>query len=150
MATACTVPKSQLKCKYCESQNSHNTATCLKKKKAEKEKREGEKGGKTDTTIKGKTTSQDRRDNSSGNNKRDLSQPKDNRSPARFGAPCAQVRVREMGDKPSGNDSDSDEEGEYDTPPETLDSEDNLEEENNKHYMTSPANSNTIQYNTIQ
>ena len=94
----------------------------LKKKKVEKEKREGEKGGKTDTTVKGKTTSQDRRDNSSGNNKRDLSQPKDNRSPIRFGAPCAQVRLRGMGDKPSGNNSDSDEEEEYNTPPETLDS----------------------------
>ena len=94
----------------------------LEKEKSEKEKREGEKGGKTDTTIKGKTTSQDRRDNSSGNNKRDLSQPKDNRSPARFGTSCAQVRMRGMGDKPSGNYSDSDDEEEYDTPPETLDS----------------------------
>merc|ERR1712082_446786 len=33
MAASCTVPKLQLKCKFCESQNSHNTAACLKKKK---------------------------------------------------------------------------------------------------------------------
>ena len=36
-----------------------------------------------------------------------------------------------MGNKPSGNGSDSDEEEEYDTPPETLESDNNLEEENN-------------------
>ena len=41
MAAACTVPKTQLKCKYCETQNSHNTAACLKKKKVEREKRRG-------------------------------------------------------------------------------------------------------------
>ena len=35
-----------------------------------------------------------------------------------------------MGNKPSGNNSDSDEEEEYDTPPETLDSDNDLEEEN--------------------
>ena len=58
MAAACTVPKTQLKCKYCETQNSHNTAACLKKKKAEKEKNEGEKNGnKKDTNLKAKTTS---------------------------------------------------------------------------------------------
>merc|ERR1712240_512571 len=33
MAAACMVPKSQLKCKFCEYQNSHNMAACLKKKK---------------------------------------------------------------------------------------------------------------------
>merc|ERR1712240_512921 len=33
MAAACTVPKTQLKYKYCATQNSHNTAVCLKKKK---------------------------------------------------------------------------------------------------------------------
>ena len=49
MAASCTVPKSQLKCKFCESQNSHNTAACLKKKKADK-KKDDEKGGKTDKT----------------------------------------------------------------------------------------------------
>ena len=76
---------------------------------------------KTDTTVK-KTTSQDRRDNSS-TNKRDISQPKSNRSPPRFGAPCAQVRVCHGGNTPIGNNSDSDEEEEYDTPPETMDSD---------------------------
>merc|ERR1712240_830058 len=39
LAAACTVPKTQLKCKYCETQNSHNTATCLKKKKVENDKK---------------------------------------------------------------------------------------------------------------
>ena len=102
MAAACMVPKSQLKCKYCETQSSHNTAACLKKKKAEKGKRDEENGGnKKDTTVKGKTTSQERRDNSSSN-KRDLSQPKDNRSPPRLGNSCAQVRLHGKGNKPSG------------------------------------------------
>ena len=41
MAAACTVPKEKLQCKYCGTQSSHNTATCLKKQKAEKEKKEG-------------------------------------------------------------------------------------------------------------
>merc|ERR1712112_422239 len=36
MAASCTVPKTQFKCKYCATQNSHNTAACLKKQKAEK------------------------------------------------------------------------------------------------------------------
>ena len=95
-----------------------------------KGKRDKEKGGnKTETTVKNKTASQERRDNSSSN-KRDLSQPKDNRSPPRFGTSCAQVGVYGKGNKPSGNNSDSDKEEEYDTPPETLDSDDNLEEEN--------------------
>ena len=106
-------------------------AACLKKKKADK-KKDDEKGGnktdKTDSTVK-KTTSQDRRDNSN-TNKRDLSQPKSNRSPPRFGTSCAQVRVCGKGNKPSGNYSDSDEEEEYDTPPETMDSDNDLEEEN--------------------
>ena len=66
-----------------------------------------------------KTASQERRDASSSS-KRDLSQPKDNRSPQRFGNSCAQVRVRNMENKPSGNYSDSDEEEDYNTPPETL------------------------------
>merc|ERR1712112_61441 len=38
MAASCTVPKSQLKCKFCETEKSHNTAACLKKKKNEKKK----------------------------------------------------------------------------------------------------------------
>merc|ERR1712240_450896 len=131
MAASCTVPKSQLKCKFCESQNSHNTAACLKRKKADKKKDE-EKGGnktdKTDSTVK-KTTSQDRRDNSN-TNKRDLSQPRSNRSPPRFGTSCAQVRVRDKGNKPSGNHSDSDGKEEYNTPPETMDSDNDLDKEN--------------------
>merc|ERR1712240_1001147 len=98
---------------------------CLEKKKTEK--KDDKKGGKTDQTVK-KTPSQERRDNSA-TNKRDLSQPRSNRSPPRFGAPCAQVRVCEKGDTPPENNSDSDEEEEYDTPPETLDFDDNLEEE---------------------
>merc|ERR1712208_232596 len=47
MAASCTVPKAQVKCKFCETEKSHNTAACLKKKKNEKKKDE-EKGGKTD------------------------------------------------------------------------------------------------------
>merc|ERR1712121_31040 len=109
MAASCTVPKSQLKCKFCESQKSHNTAACLKKKKADK-KRDYEKGGKTDQTVK-RTPSQERRDGSA-TNKRDLSQPRSNRSPPRFGAPCAQVRVYKKGDTPPEDNSDSDEEEE--------------------------------------
>merc|ERR1712121_319292 len=109
MAATCTVPKSQLKCKFCETEKSHNTAACLKKKKADK-KRDDEKGGKTDQTVK-RTPSQERRDGSA-TNKRDLSQPRSNRSPPRFGAPCAQVRVYKKGDTPPEDNSDSDEEEE--------------------------------------
>merc|ERR1712120_19344 len=64
MAASCTVPKAQLKCKYCETEKSHNTAACLKKKKEE------EKAGKTDQTPK-KPNSQERRDGSDPN-KRNL------------------------------------------------------------------------------
>merc|ERR1712101_76041 len=127
MAASCTVPKSQLKCKFCETEKSHNTAACLKKKKNDK-KKDDEKGGKTDQTVK-KTPSQERRDGSA-TNKRDLSQPKSNRSPQRYGAPWAQVRVFEKGDSPPDNDRDSDEEEEYDTPTESLESDNNPEEEN--------------------
>ena len=103
MAAACTVPKTQLKCKYCATQNSHNTAACLKKQKAEKEKKEGDnKNSKKDTNPQAKTASQEKRD-ASVNNKRDLAQPKDNRSPQRLGNSCAQVPVRSMGNQPSGN-----------------------------------------------
>merc|ERR1711867_147263 len=63
-------------------------------------------------------------------NKRDLSQPRSNRSPQRFGAPCAQVRVFEKGDTPPDDNSDSDEDDEYDTPPESLEYDNNPEEEN--------------------
>merc|ERR1712120_18596 len=123
MASSCTVPKAQLKCKYCETEKSHNTAACLKKKKNDKKKEE-EKGSKSDQTAK-KPNSQERRDGSDPS-KRNLSQTKSNRSPQRFGAPCAQVRVYEKGDSPPDNDSDSDEE--YDTPPESLESDINPEE----------------------
>merc|ERR1712089_31313 len=126
MAATCTVPKAQLKCKFCETEKSHNTAACLKKKKSEKKKDE-EKGEKTDQTVK-RTPSQEARDGSN-TNKRDLSLPKSNRSPQRYGAPCAQVRVFERGDSPT-DDSDSDEDEEYDTPPESLESDNNPEEEN--------------------
>ena len=129
MTAACTVPKEQLKCKYCGTQNSHNTAACLKKQKAEKEKKEGEnKNSKKDTNPKAKTESQERRD-ASAERKRNLSQPRDNRSPQRGHTSCAQVRVQNMGNHPSGTHSDSDED-DYDTPPETLDSDNDLEEEN--------------------
>merc|ERR1712240_429164 len=126
MAAACTVPKSQLKCKFCETEKSHNTAACLKKKKNDK-KKDDDKGGKTDKTVV-KTPSQDRRDNSN-TNKRDLSQPRSNRSPQRFGAPCAQVKVFEKGDTPPEDSSDSDEDDEYNTPPETFDTDEDLEDD---------------------
>ncbi len=42
---------------------------------------------------------------------------------------CAQVQVQKMGNHPSRTHSDSDEE-DYETPPETLDSDTDLEEEN--------------------
>ena len=42
MAAACTIPKDKLSCKFCNSQNSHNTAACIKKQKADKEKKQGE------------------------------------------------------------------------------------------------------------
>merc|ERR1712115_680749 len=113
----------QLKCKYCETEKNHNTAACLKKKKNEKKKEE-EKAGKADQTPK-KPNSQERRDGSDPN-KRNLSQPKSNRSPQRFSVPCAQVRVFEKGDSPPESDSDSEEE--YDTPPESLESDINPEE----------------------
>ena len=142
MAAACTVPKTQLKCKYCATQNSHNTAACIKKQKVEKEKKEGDnKNSKKDTNPKAKTTSLERRD-ASGNNKRDLSQPKDNRSPQRLGNSCAQVRCSNMGNKPSGNYSDSDEEDDYDTPPETLESDNDLEEENDDPNMPEISDDN--------
>merc|ERR1712240_35526 len=126
MAATCTVPKSQLKCKFCETKKSHNTAACLKKKKNDK-KKDDDKGGKTDKTVV-KTPSQDGRDNSN-TNKRDLSHPRSNRSPQRFGAPCAQVKVFEKGDTPPEDSSDSDEEEEYNTPPETFDTDEDLEDD---------------------
>ena len=127
MAATCTVPKSQLKCKFCETEKSHNTAACLKKKKNDK-KKDDNKGGKTDTTVV-KTTSQDARD-TSNTNKRDLSHPRSNRSPQRFGNQCAQVRVVGRGDTSPENSSDSEEDEEYNTPPETMESDNDLEEEN--------------------
>ena len=43
MAAACTIPKDKLQCKFCNSQNSHSTAACIKKQKADKEKKQGKK-----------------------------------------------------------------------------------------------------------
>ena len=54
---------------------------------------------------------------------------KDNGSPARMHNSCVQMQVCKMGNHPSGTHSDSDEE-DYETPPETLDSDTDLEEEN--------------------
>ena len=62
MSAACTIPKEKLSCKFCNSQNSHNTAACIKKQKADKEKKQGENNSKKDTTPKPKTASQERRD----------------------------------------------------------------------------------------
>merc|ERR1712240_623261 len=75
-----------------------------------------------------KTTSQDGRDNSN-TNKRDLSRPRSNRSPQRFGNQCAQVRVVGEGDTPPEDSSDSDEDDEYNTPPETFDTDEDLEDD---------------------
>ena len=98
------------------------------KQKADKEKKQGENNGKKDANPKPKSESQERRD-ASNERKRNLSLPKDNRSPVRGHTSCAQVRVQRMGNHPSGTHSDSDED-DYDTPPETLDSDNDLEEEN--------------------
>merc|ERR1712163_101174 len=127
MAAACPVPKANLKCKFCETEKSHNTAACLKKKKFDKKKDET-KGGKTDPPVI-KTTSQEGRD-TSNTNKRDLSHPRSNRSPQRFGNQCAQVRVVERGDTSPENSSDSEEDEEYNTPPETMESDNDLDEDN--------------------
>merc|ERR1712240_676789 len=75
-----------------------------------------------------KTTSQDGRD-TSNTNKRDLSQPRSNRSPQRFGTQCAQVRVVEKGDTPPEDSSDSEEDDKYNTPPENFNSDDDLEDD---------------------
>ena len=55
---------------------------------------------------------------------------KDNSSPVRGHTSCVQINMRRMGNHPSGTHSDSDED-DYETPPETLDSDNDLEEENN-------------------
>ena len=41
MAAACTIPKEKLQCKFCGTQNSHNTAACIKKQKSDTEKKRG-------------------------------------------------------------------------------------------------------------
>merc|ERR1711867_9708 len=122
MAAACTIPKDKLQCKFCNSQNSHNTAACIKKQKADKEKEQGENNGKKDANPKPKSESQERRD-ASNERKRNLSLPKDKRSPVRNHNSCVQIRVQRMGNHPSDEDD-------YETPPETLDSDNDLEEEN--------------------
>ena len=58
-AAACTIPKDKLQCKFCNSQNSHNTAASIKKQKADKEKKQGENNGKKDTNPKPKAESQE-------------------------------------------------------------------------------------------
>merc|ERR1712089_35002 len=50
-------------------------------------------------------------------------------SPVRNHNSCVQIRVQSMGNHPSGTHSDSDKD-DYDTPPETLDSDNDLEEGN--------------------
>ena len=92
MAAACTIPKDKLQCKFCNSQNSHNTAACIKKQKADKEKKQGENNDKKDTNPKPKSESQERRD-ASNERKRNLSLPKDNRFPVRGHTSCVQIRV---------------------------------------------------------
>ena len=64
MSAACTIPKEKHFCKFCDTKNSHNTAACIKKQKADKEKKQGENNGKKDTNPKSKTESQERRDTS--------------------------------------------------------------------------------------
>merc|ERR1712089_105354 len=59
----------------------------------------------------------------------DLSLPKSNRSPQRYRAPCAQVKVFERGDSPT-DDSDSDANEDYNTPPESPEVDDTQETEN--------------------
>ena len=54
---------------------------------------------------------------------------KDNGSPFRQHNSCVQIQVQKMGNHPLRTHSDSDEE-DYETPPETLDSDTDLEEEN--------------------
>ena len=130
MSAACTIPKEKLLCKFCDTKNSHNTAACIKKQQADKEKKQGENNGKKDTNPKPTTASQERRNASEEARKRNLSTMKDNGSPARMHNSCVQMQVRKMGNHPSGTHSDSDEE-DYETPPETLDTESDLEMENN-------------------
>ena len=95
----------------------------------DKEKKQGENNGKKDTNPKPKTESQERRDVSAEARKRNLSQMKDTSSPVRQHNSFVQIQVQKMGNHPSRTHSDSDEE-DYETPPETLDSDTDLEEEN--------------------
>ena len=43
MAATCSVPKDKLYCKHCDIRNSHNTSTCFKKQREDKEKIKGPK-----------------------------------------------------------------------------------------------------------
>ena len=61
MSAACTVPKDKLFYKHCDTKNSHNTSACIKKQKADKEKKQGENNGKKENTPKLPTNSQERR-----------------------------------------------------------------------------------------
>ena len=108
MSAACTIPKEKLSCKFCDTKNSHNTAACIKKQKADKEKKQGEDNGKKDSNPKPLTASQERRNASEEARKRNLSTMKSNSSPTRLHNSCVQVRT--MGNHISGTHSDSDEE----------------------------------------
>ena len=39
MVAACTVPKEKLYCKFCNTNNLHNTSACIKKQKEEEDKK---------------------------------------------------------------------------------------------------------------
>ena len=60
MSAACTVPKEKLFCKHCKVKNSHNTSACIKKQKADKEKKQGENGGKKENNPKPATSQRER------------------------------------------------------------------------------------------
>ena len=92
--------------------NLHNTSTCIKKQKAEKEKKQGENSGKKENTPRQPTASQERRTASEERRKQDLSIPKRTGSPSSMHNSCVQVHT--MGNHPSSTNSDSNEELEID------------------------------------
>ena len=105
-------------------QKAHTThPLASKKQKAEKEKKQGENTGKKEDTPKQPKSSQERRTTSEEKQKRDLSNMRRNGSPSLLHNSCVQVRT--MGNYLSGTHNDLDEES-YDTPPETLDTDQTL------------------------
>ena len=96
MSAACTVPKEKLFCKHWEVKNFHNTSACIKKQKADKEKKQVENNGKKDENPKPRPNSKERRDDSN-NRKRNLSLSKENGSPVRNHNSCVQIGVQSMG-----------------------------------------------------